>query len=192
MATTGALEAIARCGRRDGGVRRGGLAVDAVTVSLLAIVAHLWAPVLVVAVAWRLAVVGVVDIVTNLLPILEVDGHWALSDYLDEPELSPRARTALGRFLRRRPREDGEPRWLAVYGAVSLAGGIGLLVGGALVWWAVAHDLVAALFTGNVTDIVVGVIVVGPVVLGLLVSSLGLVLEVLLDPTRSEPKVKGP
>jgi putative peptide zinc metalloprotease protein len=31
----------------------------------------------------------------NALPILEVDGHWPLADYLDEPDLAPRARDAL-------------------------------------------------------------------------------------------------
>lgn len=156
-----------------------GLGVDVVTVSLLAITAHLSTPVIVVAVAWRLAVVGVVDIVTNLLPILEVDGHWALADYLDEPELAHRARAAFGDTLRRRRSRD-IPRWLAAYGAASLLGGIALLLGGALVWWAVAADLVRALFAGSVTDIIIGVVLVGPLALSVLLSTLGLLLEVAL------------
>ena len=155
--------------------------------SLLAVLAQLSSSVLVVAVAWRLAVVGVADVVVNALPILEVDGHWALADYLDEPELAPRARAALGSRLRRLRRSapassstTRTDRWLAMYGAASIVGGVALLLGSALVWWAVASDLVAALFAGSPAEVALGVLLVGPVALSLLASTAGLLLETAL------------
>ncbi|MDL5159008.1 hypothetical protein [Actinomycetospora termitidis] len=160
-----------------------GLAVDVVAISILAITAHLSGSVLITAVFWRLAVVGLVDLLTNAAPILELDGHWALADYLDEPDLAPRARAAFADRLRRRP----SPRWLALYGGLSLAGGVVLLVGGAFVWWYAAGDLVVALFAGNVVDILVGLYVVVPFALGLLASLVGLAVETLRrgDPPAS-------
>ncbi|WP_433802949.1 hypothetical protein [Actinomycetospora sp. CA-084318] len=152
-----------------------GLAVDVVSISLLAITAHLSSSALITAVFWRLAVIGLVDLVTNALPILELDGHWALADHLDEPDLAPRARAAVADRLRRRP----APRWLALYGGLSLVGGMVLLIGGAFAWWCAAGDLVTALFAGNVFDVLVGLYVVVPFVLGLLASLIGLAVETL-------------
>ncbi len=118
----------------------------------------------------------------NLAPILQVDGHWALADWLDEPDLAPRARRALGNAVRRDLPSD--QRWLALYGAFSLAVGIALIALLATVFWATTSDLVVALFTGNLTDILIGIYYVGPLVLGLVFSVLGLILETLSSPSR--------
>ena len=160
-----------------------GLAVDLVTLCLLAMIAQVSTSVLLTAVAWRLAVLGLVDVVVNLAPILQVDGHWALADLLDEPDLGSRARSALGNVVRRR-RGPTTPRWLPWYGAFSLACGIGLLAASAWVFWWTASDLVIALFTGNVAEILIGIYYVGPLVLGLVFSVLGLILETLSSPSR--------
>ncbi|ROP28068.1 zinc metalloprotease [Couchioplanes caeruleus] len=157
-----------------------GLAVDVVTVCLLAMIAQVSTSVLLTAVAWRLAVLGLLEVVVNLVPILQVDGHWALADLLDEPDLASRARRALGDVVRRR-RNPQTPRWLPWYGAFSLACGIGLLAASAWVFWWAASDLVIALFTGNVAEIAVGILLVAPVVAGMLFSTLGLLLEVALS-----------
>jgi len=154
-----------------------GLAVDAVTISVLAILAHTAAPVLMVGVCWRLAILGVLNLVTNLLPVLQLDGHWALADFLDEPDLATRSRAALGQWLRRSPHSG----WLAAYGAVSLVGGVLLLGGGAVVWWFAVGDLVRALFGGTLAEVAVGLVLVGPFALSALMSLLGLVLEVFTD-----------
>lgn len=165
-----------------------GLGVDVVTTSLLAITAvFVSAPVLVSAVAWRLAVIGVLGIAMNLLPILQVDGHWALADYLDEPDLAVRARTALGQALRRRT--AGGPGWLIGYGAASLLGGLTALTIAGVVWWSAAGDLATALFTGNPAEIVVGLVLVGPIVTSVLISLLGLVVDLL--PTDAEDRDTG-
>ena len=53
-------------------------------------------------------------------------------------------------------------RWLAWYGAVSVICGLGLLAESASVFWWAAADLVTALFTGNLAEIAVGVLLVAP------------------------------
>jgi hypothetical protein len=91
-----------------------GLAVDLVTTSILLLVSHGFAAsVLVMSVCWRLAILQLIGIVENGLPILEVDGHVALADYLDEPDLAPRPREALSRRLRGVHHRE-RPSWLAV------------------------------------------------------------------------------
>lgn len=164
-----------------------GLGVDVLTVSLLAITAQLSATVLISAVAWRLAVLGLLDIVVNLAPILEVDGHLALADYLDEPDLAPRARRALGDLLRRRQRPT--PGWLAIYGAFSLVFGIALLIGSAYIFWLAAGELLQALFSGSLGEVVIGVLLVAPVAISLLLSAAGLILEAVLSDDEAAPVV---
>ncbi|MDA2889878.1 hypothetical protein PDG61_03045 [Mycolicibacterium sp. BiH015] len=154
-----------------------GLAVDLVTMSVLLIMTHTVAgSVLLVSVCWRLAITQLIGIFENGMPILEVDGHIALSDYLDEPDLSPRSREALSRKLRG-VTENDEPLWLAGYGAFSIIGGIVLLVGGTWAWWLAAGDLVSSLFGGNVIEILLGLYLVVPVAMAALFSGIGLALE---------------
>ncbi|SOD97569.1 hypothetical protein [Blastococcus haudaquaticus] len=153
-----------------------GLAVDVVSISVLATVAQLSSWVLVTGVAWRLAVLVLLDLVTNLLPVLELDGHVALADYLDEPDLAPRARAAFADSLRGVSR-PGTPTWMAIYGGVTVVGGLALLAGGAFVWWSAFDDLLRGLFTGGLAEVVAAVLLVTPVALGALVSCLGLLVQ---------------
>lgn len=162
-----------------------GLGVDVVTTSILAVAAHLVPNQLLAIVFWRLAILGVVDIAINLAPILQVDGHWALADWLDEPDLSPRARRALGSALRGRlPRKE---TWLALYGAFSLIAGLTLLTVLVSVFWANTSDLIISLFTGSATDIIVGIYYVAPLAIGIILSALGLILEPLLGMLTTKP-----
>ena len=166
-----------------------GLAVDAVTTAVLLIVAQGFAAsVLVMGVCWRIAILQLVGIAENTLPILEVDGHVAFSDYLDEPDLSPRSREALGRRLRR-IKHDDQPSWLAAYGAFSLIGGIILLAASTWVWWSAAGELITSLFQGNPAEVLLGLYVVLPVGIAVVFSTVGLSLEVLAKPSlyQSDP-----
>ncbi len=159
-----------------------GLAVDVVTASALLTLSHAFAGIaLITGVCWRIAVTQLIGVVENGLPILEVDGHIALSDYLDEPDLSPRSREALSRRLRRRKRED-QPSWLAAYGAFSLIGGIVLMAGSAWAWWLTAEDLVMSLFSGNLVEILLGLYILVPFALAVLFSTMGLAFEMLARP----------
>lgn len=160
-----------------------GLAVDIVTAAVLLIGSAVAAPVLIVTVFWRIAILQLLSVIDNGLPILEVDGHVALADYLDEPDLSPRSREALGRRLRGIKQLEA-PRWLAAYGAFSLIGGIILTVLGLWVWWLAAGDLVRSLWDGNVVEILMAGYLVIPFVAAAVLSTVGLVLELVAAPTR--------
>lgn len=160
-----------------------GLAVDALTTAVLLIVAQGFAAsVLIAGVCWRIAILQLVGIAENSLPILEVDGHLAFSDYLDEPDLSPRSREALGRRLRGMTFDD-QPSWLAAYGAFSLIGGMALLAASTWVWWLAAGELITSLFQGNPAEVLLGLYVVLPVGIAVLFSVVGLSLEILAKPS---------
>jgi hypothetical protein len=158
-----------------------GLAVDAVATAGFAIAAHLVPTPVLAIVFWRLAILGLVDIAINLAPILQVDGHWALADLLDEPDLAPRARRALGSALKRQLPQGQS--WLAVYGALSLAVGVALIALTVAAFWATTHDLIIDLLTGNPAEMALGIYCVGPLILGVLFSTAGLLLETLLTPS---------
>ena len=151
-----------------------GLAVNVVALSVCAVAAHLCSSPLLAIVFWRVSVLGLVGVAVNLAPILEVDGHWALADLLDEPDLAPRARRSLALAMRgRRP----EAPWLAAYGAASLVAGLVLIGTSVYVFWQTTGDLVQALLTGSATDLLIGLYYVVPLALGVGVSALGLLLE---------------
>ncbi len=152
-----------------------GLATDAVTTGGLALLARapvgaFWAGLL-----WQRALLNLIAMGVNAAPVLEVDGHWALADLLDEPELARRARAALAGVLHGRA-GNTETR-LAAYGAVSLLAGVGLLVASTLAMWTVLHRLVGALFTGSIGDLLVGVYLVAPTLIAVVLSLLGLILQ---------------
>ena len=122
---------------------------------------------------------GLIEIALNAAPVLELDGHWALADFLDEPDLAHRARRAFGDVVRRHKSSE-TPDWLAVYGAVSLFGGLALLTAAVFGVWVAAGDLLRALFTGDPGEVVIGVLVVGPFVISIILNSLGMVLDAML------------
>jgi hypothetical protein len=162
-----------------------GLAVDVVTTSLLLIVAHFASPVLMMAVCWRIAILALVAIVVNGLPILEVDGHVAFTDYLDEPDLSPRSREALSRRLRG-VKQPETPSWLPYYGAFSLIGGVVLIASSVAVWWLAAQGLIKALLGGNTAEFLLGLYIIVPFALATLFSTVGLAIE-LVSSTSDRP-----
>ena len=160
-----------------------GLAADAVTTSILAVLAQTRTGPLLAAVFWSRAVLNATAIALNALPILEVDGHWALADYLDEPDLAPRARAALADLLHRR--RPPAPAGLAVYGAVSLLAGFALIAASVAIQWQVLGGLITALVTGTVTDILIGCYLVVPLAIAVLVSLAGLIRQAVTAPSDS-------
>lgn len=160
-----------------------GLAADGVTTSILAILAQTRIDPLLAAVFWSRAVLNAIAIVLNALPVLEVDGHWALADYLDEPDLAPRARAALADLLHRRRAPAGTG--LAAYGAVSLLAGFALIAASVAIQWQVLGGLITALVTGSVTDILIGCYLVVPLAIAVLVSLGGLIRQAVTAPPDS-------
>jgi Zn-dependent protease len=157
-----------------------GLAADVVTTSILAVLAQTRTGPLLAAVFWSRAVLNATAIALNALPVLEVDGHWALADYLDEPDLAPRARAALADLLHRRRPPAGIG--LAVYGAVSLLAGFALIAVSVAIQWRVLGGLITALVTGSVTDILIGCYLVIPLAIAVLVSLAGLIRQAVTAP----------
>ena len=64
----------------------------------------------------------------NLMPLLETDGYYALSDILDMPNLRKRSWEYLKALILRRPSPEG-PKWVyVIFGLCSLAGVAALFV----------------------------------------------------------------
>lgn len=149
-----------------------GLGVDAVAIAALVGASHLLAGTVSGAIAWRIAVVSAVSAAINAAPFLRLDGHWALSDALDEPDLAARAAKDARRLLGgHRP----ERPLLALYGLTSAFAGLALLVMAAVVWYAASHQLVHALAAGTWVDRLTLVAVFGPTAVGLVLTLGGLV-----------------
>jgi putative peptide zinc metalloprotease protein len=159
-----------------------GLAADAVTTSILAVLAQTRTGPLLAAVFWSRAVLNATAIALNALPVLEVDGHWALADYLDEPDLAPRARAALADRLHRRRPPAGIG--LAAYGAISLLAGFALIAASVAIQWQVLGGLITALVTGSVTDILIGCYLVIPLAIAVFVSLAGLIWQAVAAPSH--------
>ncbi len=73
--------------------------------------------------------------------------------------------------------------WLAVCGALSLAVGVALIAMMVTAFWATTHDLIIDLLTGNPAEMLLGIYYVGPLLLGVLFSTAGLLLDTLHTPT---------
>jgi putative peptide zinc metalloprotease protein len=105
----------------------------------------------------QFVVLSWVNVTLNLVPFLELDGYWLLSDACDEPQLRARAITAV-----HGPRRTAIDRRLALYGIASTVFGIGVFASSIAGWWAVVGDVVRQLFNGSPVDIAVAVILVLP------------------------------
>ena len=86
------------------------------------------------------------DVLTNMNPLLPLDGYFALSDWLDVPNLRQRAATHVGWWVRRNvfrrelrepPASPRERRILLTYAALSAVHAVlvlGIVVGLSLGW----------------------------------------------------------
>jgi hypothetical protein len=101
-------------------------------------------------VAVRFAATCGMSIVVNLVPLLQLDGYWLLSDSVEDPELHERSQAALARWVRRRgPMPELSAtlqRRYVIYAAVSLVFGVALLTMSAVLWFTLSRDLVSGLW----------------------------------------------
>jgi putative peptide zinc metalloprotease protein len=109
------------------------------------------------------AVFAWLDVATNLVPFLELDGYWILADLLDRPQLRSEAWEAVRQAVT--ARRSGTP-WLAAYGAASITFGVVVLGVGLYVWWQVVGDLLQALVREGVLGWLVALPLALPVILG--------------------------
>jgi putative peptide zinc metalloprotease protein len=107
----------------------------------------------------------VIDVLINLVPFLELDGYWILTDVLDRPRLRAEARSAL-----RSPVRPG----LAAYWIGSTVFGFVLLVGAAVGWWNRFGDVVHDLWFGSSVERVLSVLLVAPLVAPVVLAPLQL------------------
>ena len=111
---------------------------------------------------------GVMTLLTNMNPLLPLDGYFALSDWLDIPNLRQRASAHLGWWVRRTVFRLGlaepqsshrERRILLIYGALSAAYTtlmLGILAGQALVWANRAFGVLGVLAIGAAVVLLIG------------------------------------
>ena len=88
---------------------------------------------------FQYAAVTYLNIVVNLVPFIELDGYWLLTDLLDLPQLRARALDTLraelpARLARRRPALTREESGLAAFGVASLVTGCAALLAAAYFW----------------------------------------------------------
>lgn len=102
-------------------------------------------------VLFQLAAISWVSVVLNLVPFLELDGYWLLTDVLETPRLRSRAFAVLrhevpGRLARRRGALAGHERALAAFGLVSALATIAAIGLAVAFWWLLADAPTIALW----------------------------------------------
>ncbi|MEA2828222.1 MAG: putative peptide zinc metalloprotease protein [Actinomycetota bacterium] len=153
-------------------VMAGAAACGALAIGSAGAVAGEWGP---GDVLFRFAGLTYVFMLVNLVPFLELDGYWLLTDLLDLPDLRPRAleflRHRLPDLIRaRRPLTGGE--WgLLLFGVAGVATLGGALVVSWLVWLPVVRSLATGLWRagpgGQLLAVTLAAVVVAPLVHGL-------------------------
>jgi putative peptide zinc metalloprotease protein len=127
-------------------------------------------------VLYRFAVLNYFVIFLNLVPLLELDGYWILSDAIQVPDLRPRSlsfiRYDLWRKLRRREGLTKQEVGLGLYGTVGVAFTIFAFVTSFYFWRQIFGGLVSALWDGGVAGrvllLALAVFLAGPVLRGAL------------------------
>ena len=125
---------------------------------------------------YKFALLNYFVIFLNLVPLLELDGYWILSDLIQVPDLRPRSlrfiRYDLWRKLRHRERITKQEAGLALYGTVGVAFTIFAVVTSVYFWEEVFGGLFRKLWDGGpiarVLLIAFVLFVTGPVLRGLI------------------------
>jgi putative peptide zinc metalloprotease protein len=123
---------------------------------------------------YRFALLNYFVIFLNLVPLLELDGYWILSDAIQVPDLRPRSlafiRFELWRKLRRREGFTKQEVGLGLYGTLGVVFTIFAVGTSAFFWKEVFGGLISALWsagvTGRVLLVVLIVFVTGPLLRG--------------------------
>lgn len=123
---------------------------------------------------YRFALLNYFVIFLNLVPMLELDGYFVLSDLIQVPDLRPRSlrfiRYDLWAKLRRRERWTKQEVGLALYGILGIAFTIFALVTSVFFWEEVFGGLIRRLWDGGAVTrfllLALTVFVAGPVLRG--------------------------
>jgi CRP-like cAMP-binding protein len=123
---------------------------------------------------YRYTVLAYLNIFLNLIPILELDGYFMLSDWLRTPDLRPRSveflRHDFLHKLRTRERFSRGDVGLLIYGLLGVVGSILLLISGYIFWRILFGGFVVSLWNGGIETrvilIVLGLFLLNPVIRG--------------------------
>jgi putative peptide zinc metalloprotease protein len=127
-------------------------------------------------VLYKFALLNYFIIFLNLVPMLELDGYWILSDFIQVPDLRPRSlqfiRYDVWHKLRRRERFTKQEIGLGLYAVLGVAFTILSLFWSVVFWQEVFGGLVKALWNGGpitrVLLILLALFVLGPLLRGLI------------------------
>jgi putative peptide zinc metalloprotease protein len=149
---------------------------------------------------YKFSVLAYLNQFMNLIPLLELDGYWILSDYIQVPDLRPMSlsfiRHDMWHKLRVRERFSKQETGLALYGIVGTAFTIFSFYTAYFFWENVFGGLVSSLWNGGVITrfllVVLALFVLGPVIRGgiALVRSLGLRIRALGQRVRFRLEAK--
>ncbi len=125
---------------------------------------------------YKFALLNYFVIFLNLVPLLELDGYWILSDLIQVPDLRPMSlqfiRYDLWRKLRNRERLTKQEAGLGMYGTLGVAFSIFAFATSFYFWREIFGGLVSKLwnggFGGRVLLLALGAFVTGPLVRGLI------------------------
>jgi CRP-like cAMP-binding protein/Zn-dependent protease len=134
------------------------------------------------AVLFRFAGLSYVFILINLVPFVELDGYWLLTDLLDLPDLRPRAlafvRQELPDRIRSRHRLTRGEWGLTLFGLIGALTAIMALLLAWIFWspvlWAVATGAWQLGLAGQVLLVLLAILILGPITHGLGDSARGL------------------
>jgi CRP-like cAMP-binding protein/Zn-dependent protease len=125
---------------------------------------------------YRFALLNYLVIFLNLIPLLELDGYWILSDLIQVPDLRPRSlqfvQHDLWHKLRTRERLTPQEWGLGVYGIAGLAFTIFSFWTAFIFWKVIFGDLTLSLWRGGIGSkillLLLAVFLAGPILRGLL------------------------
>ena len=132
-------------------------------------------------IAFKAASLFIFQFALNLVPILELDGYYILTDVLDTPMLRQRsmafARGAVVRKLRRRERWTAMEIGLAIYGVLAIVTSL-LMIAFALSLWqsrmsVASHELLASGPIGVAVLALLVIVFIGPLVIALALQIAG-------------------
>jgi len=123
---------------------------------------------------YRYTVLAYLNIFLNLVPLLELDGYFMLSDWLRTPDLRPRSieflRHDFLHKLRIRERFSRQDLGLLAYGVLGVIASLFLLASGYFFWKILFGGLVLSLWRGGIETriilILLGLFVLNPVIRG--------------------------
>jgi CRP-like cAMP-binding protein/Zn-dependent protease len=132
---------------------------------------------------YKFALLNYIVIFLNLVPLLELDGYWILSDLIQLPDLRPHSlqfiQHDLWHKIRSRERLTPQEWGLGGYGVAGIAFTIFSFWTGLLFWNVIFKNLIRGLWRGGIGSkvllLLLAVFLAGPVIRGLLKLTLSLV-----------------